>query len=62
MTETFRFHDAAAGGCELEYTGELGADLWALGAWWAGVVAQRWQAVVDASLESIKTEAERRVR
>jgi hypothetical protein len=61
VEETFRFHDRAAG-CELEYTGELGADLWALGEWWACVVARRWQAVVDASLESIRTEAERRAR
>jgi hypothetical protein len=61
VVETFSFHDRDAG-CELAYTGELGADLWAVGGWWAGVVARRWQAVVDASLESIRSEAERRAR
>ena len=44
----------------LEYTGELGADLWALGRWWANQVATKWEATVRASLDRIKTEAERR--
>ena len=48
------------GGTELRYEGEIGADLWRLGQWWAGVVARRWEAVVAASLASIKAEAERR--
>ena len=44
----------------LEYTGELGADLWALGRWWADQVATKWEATVRSSLDRIKTEAERR--
>lgn len=44
----------------LRYSGELGTDGWALGALWGQVVARRWVAAVDASLESIKAEAERR--
>jgi hypothetical protein len=47
-------------GTELEYHGELGTDLWALGRWWGDRVASRWQAAVQASLESVKLEAERR--
>jgi hypothetical protein len=52
--------DEARGGTELEYRGELGTDLWALGRWWGERVARRWEAAVRASLESVKTEAERR--
>jgi hypothetical protein len=47
-------------GTELAYTGELGADLWALGRWWAGRVAVRWEAAVHDSLTAVKAEAERR--
>jgi hypothetical protein len=50
------------GGSELDYRGELGADLWALGRWWGGRVARRWEAAVRASLESVRAEAERRSR
>jgi hypothetical protein len=45
----------------LEYEGELGTDLWQLGARWGDVVAGRWQAVVQESLAAVKAEAERRV-
>jgi hypothetical protein len=48
------------GATALRYEGEIGADLWQLGRWWAGVVARRWEAVVAGSLASIKAEAERR--
>jgi Polyketide cyclase / dehydrase and lipid transport len=48
------------GGTRLEYTGELGADGWGVGAWWAELVAGRWEATVAASLDSVKAEAERR--
>jgi hypothetical protein len=48
------------GGTELEYGGELGADLWALGRWWADAVAARWEAAVQSSLDGVKAEAERR--
>lgn len=45
----------------LEYEGELGTDLWQLGARWGDVVARRWQAVVEESFAAVKAEAERRV-
>ncbi len=47
-------------GTELEYHGELGTDLWALGSWWGTKVAGRWDAAVRSSLEAVKIEAERR--
>ncbi len=47
-------------GTRLEYRGELGTDLWAFGRWWGRLVARRWETVVANSLESIRTEAERR--
>ena len=47
-------------GTELEYSGELGADLWALGRWWGELVARRWEAAVRSSLDAVKAEAERR--
>jgi hypothetical protein len=49
-------------GTELDYQGELGTDLWVVGAWWGDRVAAKWEAVVEESLTSIKTEAERRAR
>ena len=48
------------GGTELTWTGELGTDLWALGVWWGGRVALAWTNAVQASLEQIAAEAERR--
>jgi hypothetical protein len=45
---------------DLEYTGELGTDLWALGRWWGDRVAHKWEAAVRSSLDSVKAEAERR--
>jgi hypothetical protein len=45
---------------DLEYTGELGTDLWALGRWWGDRVARKWEAAVLSSLEGVKAEAERR--
>src|SRR6266508_2896622 len=50
----------AGGRTRLEYRGELAADMWALGRWWGGVVARRWDAAVAALLGSIQEEAERR--
>jgi hypothetical protein len=47
-------------GTELEYSGELGTDLWALGRGWGAIVAQQWERAVRGSLGRIKTEAERR--
>jgi hypothetical protein len=48
------------GGTELEYGGELGTDLWALGSLWGAAVARTWEATVRESLEQVKVEAERR--
>jgi hypothetical protein len=49
-------------GTAFEYRGELGIDLWSLGAIWAAVVAPSWQRTVATSLDGIRTEAERRAR
>lgn len=48
------------GATELEYTGELGTDLWGLGSLWGAAVARTWEATVGASLSAVKVEAERR--
>ena len=47
-------------GTELEYRGELGTDLWALGRWWGAAVARQWEAAVESSLGAVKLESERR--
>jgi Polyketide cyclase / dehydrase and lipid transport len=47
-------------GTAFEYKGELGTDLWALGALWADVVAPSWERTVATSLEAVRAEAERR--
>jgi hypothetical protein len=61
VTEEFLLdeHDSRT---DLSYHGEMAADLWRLGQWWAGVVARRWEATVAGSLAAIKAEAERRAR
>src|SRR5918997_1368809 len=51
---------ASDGGTAFEYRGELGTDLWALGAVWGNVVAPSWERTVERSLETFRTEAERR--
>jgi len=48
------------GGTAFAWQGELGTDLWALGAWWGRLVAARWHAAVEHSLAGIAAEAERR--
>jgi hypothetical protein len=50
-------NDAAT---ELRWQGELGTDLWALGAWWGGRVARAWTNAVRTSLPDLAGEAERR--
>jgi Polyketide cyclase / dehydrase and lipid transport len=47
-------------GTAFEYHGELGTDLWALGAWWGAIVAPPWERTVASSLDDIRAEAERR--
>ena len=59
VLETFALRTSPEG-TRLEYTGEIGADLWRLGRWWADQVAGPWERTVEASLERIKAEAERR--
>jgi hypothetical protein len=46
----------------LEYGGELGTDLWALGARWGNLVAARWERAVEATFAAVKVEAERRAK
>jgi hypothetical protein len=52
--------DAEAGSTRVDYTGELGTDFWAAGRVWSDVVARSWVATVQASLERIRAEAERK--
>ena len=59
VEESFLLHDAD-GGTTLTYSGELGTDLWGIGERWGDLVAARWEAVVKASFDTIKSEAERR--
>ena len=47
-------------GTALEYSGELGTDLWALGSVWGAAVARTWESTVRDSLEGVKLEAEHR--
>jgi hypothetical protein len=59
VVEQFALHETEDG-TELEYSGELGTDLWALGSAWGAAVARTWEATVRDSLEGVKLEAERR--
>jgi hypothetical protein len=59
VAETFDLAETATG-TRLTYTGELGTDLGALGTRWGDVVARSWVATVEASLETIRLESERR--
>jgi hypothetical protein len=61
LAERFELREVE-GGTELDYSGELRADLWALGRWWGRVVGDRWEAAVRDSLDAIRNEAERRAR
>lgn len=45
---------------ELRWQGELGTDLWAIGAWWGERVARSWTHAVQTSLRQLAAEAERR--
>jgi hypothetical protein len=53
VRETFQL-DPADGGTQFTYSGEIGADLWAFGGWWAGLVAGPWERTVEASMTGIK--------
>jgi hypothetical protein len=59
VVETFELEETSSG-TKFTYAGELGADLWRLGEWWAERVARHWEHAVATSLEQIQAEAERR--
>ena len=59
VVETFDLQPSD-GGTSITYTGEMGADFWAVGTWWMGKVAAKWEQAVTASLASIREEAERK--
>ncbi|PAZ14206.1 hypothetical protein CLM62_20360 [Streptomyces sp. SA15] len=61
VTESFVLSEHESG-TRLVYGGELGTDLWRVGAWWGRMVAARWEATVAGSLAAVKEEAERRAR
>jgi len=61
VTEHFLL-TADGAGTRLEYGGELGADFWAVGRWWADRVAAAWEAAVRSSFAGIRAEAERRAQ
>ena len=62
VVETFELREDGDGVTELVYEGELGTDLWGLGARWGDIVAQSWERTVAESLEAMRVEAERRAR
>ncbi len=53
---------AGDGSTRLDYTGELGTDLWALGTRWGNLVAGPWEHTVRTTFAAVKAEAERRHR
>lgn len=59
VSEGYELQEAPDGGTQLTYGGEMGADLWALGRWWADQVAAPWERAVEKSLQEIGGEAER---
>ena len=61
VVETFELR-TAPGGTTFAYSGDLGTDFWGLGRWWGDKVAGPWEETVRTSVDSIKVEAERRVR
>jgi hypothetical protein len=61
VAETFDLAETP-NGTRLTYAGVLGTDLGFAGARWGDVVARTWVATVERSLETIRTESERRHR
>ena len=59
VVERFELSESDAG-TRLAYDGELGTDFGRLGQAWGDLVAARWERVVAAAFQTIKTEAERR--
>ena len=62
VVETFELTATADDATDFLYTGELGTDLWALGAWWGRLVAKSWERTVEASVTGAREEAERLAR
>lgn len=58
VTESFELQEQGRR-AKLVYRGEMGADFWAIGRWWCDMVAQKWEAAVKTSLESVREETER---
>ncbi len=61
VVEQFLLTDVE-GRSQLTYTGELGTDLWGLGARWGAIVARPWEQSVAATFAAVKVEAERRAK
>lgn len=61
VRETFELRPSGMG-TELQYEGELGTDLWRVGAWWGALVARSWERTVEESLAGIRSESERRTK
>lgn len=59
VVETFEL-STEHGRTVLEYTGELGTDLWTVGSWWGDRVARVWVRAVAGTFDAVKVEAERR--
>jgi len=53
---------AVEDGTELRWEGELGTDLWAVGAWWGDRVALAWEKAVRDSIDAVTAESQRRAR
>lgn len=58
VAERFVLRDVDGTATEIEYTGELGTDGWAVGAGWGKLVARRWERVVARSLVELQSAAE----
>jgi hypothetical protein len=59
VSERFSLREAEGGRTtELQYNGDLGTDLWALGGWWGDLVARYWERAVGEALASLKRSAE----
>ncbi len=59
VVEWFRLRAVDEGrATELEYSGQLGTDLWAVGARWGDLVARHWERAVADALASLKRSAE----
>ena len=60
VTEQFVLTEVDHGrSTQLEYTGEMGTDGWALGALWGRIVARHWERTVATSLAGLQMSAEK---